>query len=63
MQTRKRVVNHKFAYAANELLAMMDEHGGIADFMEKILDNPEQYAEDVVMAVHVAIAEYECDHL
>lgn len=63
MQTRKRIVNHKFAYAANELLEMMSEHGGIANFMEKLLDNPERHAEEVVMAVHTAIAEYECDHL
>lgn len=63
MQARKRVVNHKFSYAANELLEMMEEHGGIAAFMDKLMDKPEQYAEDIVMAVHAAIAEYECDHL
>lgn len=63
MQKRKRVTDLKLVYAANELLEMMDENGGIADFMQKLLDDPEKYAEEIASAVHVAIAEYECDHL
>jgi hypothetical protein len=63
MQKRKHVTDHKLVYAANKLLAMMEESGGIADFMQKLLDDPEKYAEKIASAVHVAIAEYECDHL
>jgi hypothetical protein len=59
MYSRKHVMSNKFAYAANELLAFIDENGGAANFAEKLCDHPEKYAEDLAFAVHTAIAEYE----